>query len=153
MRDILRAAVVRIFLSRESSADERVIEISVRLKNHTNIQLVQSPLNPMEGDDPRWDDWYGRGSIDAIANADYFVAVVTNGYDGSTWMAHEFDVAWQHYRRHGRPRLFVAKPTSKPLPLGFKNYEAASTILVGAPDTAVATLLAHVRAATAKSGE
>jgi hypothetical protein len=151
--DTLRGAVIRIFLSTEWSADERVIEMLACLKSHPNLQFDQSPLNPLLGDDPRWSDWYDRGSIDAIANADYFVAVVTKGYDSSTWMGHELDVAWKHYLQHGRPLLFVSKPTSQPLPLGFKTYEDASTVLVGAPDTAAATLLEHVRAAEAKWSE
>src|SRR5690606_31005816 len=144
--------VARIFISSDWRADGRVADITRRLKGEADIEVDQSPLTPSLGEDPRWKDWYGRGSLDAIANADYFVAVVTKGYDGSTWMAHEFDVAWKQCRQRSRPRLFVAKATNKPLPLGFKTYEDASTIIVGEPEAVVATLLAHVRAAAAKSG-
>jgi hypothetical protein len=145
------SAVVRIFLSTEWSADERVIEIIARLKSHPNIQLDQSPLNPMLGDDPRWHDWYGRGYGEVIAKSDCFVAVVTPGYDSSTWMAHEFDEALKLYQAHGRPRLFVAKADSQPLPLGFKPYEEVSMLLLGTPEAAVTELLAQVRAGSDQS--
>lgn len=148
-----KVAVVTIFISNESSTDNRVVELIARLKSRPDIHVDQSPLNPRVGDDPRWRDWYARGCGEAIANADHFVAVVTDGYDSSTWMAMEFDEALKHCREHGRPTLFVAKRASRPLPLGFKPYEDASTILLGSPEAAVAALLAHGRATASRSGE
>ncbi len=143
----------RIFISNECSVDSRVAELITRIKSSPDVHVDQSPLNPSVGEDPRWRDWYARGCDEAMEWADCFVAVVTPGYDCSTWMAHEFDVALNQYRRHGRPQLFLAKQDGRALPLGFKIYEDASTILCGTPDTAVTELLAHVRAVDRKRRE
>jgi hypothetical protein len=145
--------VPKIFVSNECSVDNRVAEIIARLRSCPDVRIDQSPLNPSVGEDARWRDWYARGCTDAIAWADCFVAVVTPSYDCSSWMAHEFDVALKRYRQHARPYLFLAKQDGRALPLGFKHYEDAATILSGSPDTAVAQLLAHVGAVAGPTGE
>ncbi len=120
--------VATIFVSTENTTDPRVVDFIAGLSAHT---VTHSPLNPSVGDDPRWLDWYTRGLRAAIANADAFVAVVAPGYDSSTWMAQEFHEALMRFEAHGRPILFIAKATPRPLPAGFGPYERAATIVTG----------------------
>lgn len=47
----------------------------------------------MDGDDPRWRDWYEAGLPAAIGRCEVFVAVVDRGWDSSTWMGQEADTA------------------------------------------------------------
>ncbi len=111
----------------------------------TGLQVTCLPLNPALGEDPRWRDWYETGCNIAIEATDVFVAVVTAGYDCSTWMAIEFETAWKANKAtSGRPRLFVLHQTARPLPAGFRQYEEAATLLPFDVDEAVAFLLAQV---------
>jgi hypothetical protein len=141
---------VRVFVSTENSTDDRARRFIDRLRD-AGLQVNCSPLNPALGRDPRWQGWYASGCRAAIEEADACVAVVTAGYDGSTWMASEFDAAWRLYCDTGRPSLFVLKERNKPLPAGFREYEEASTVLPLGLDDAVAALLGAGEASASRT--
>jgi hypothetical protein len=132
---------VSVFVSTENSADDRSLRVIEGLRA-AGLQVTCSPLNPALGDDPRWRDWYKTGCKSAIETADVFVAVVSDGYDSSTWMAVEFDTAWRLSRELGSPRLYLLKRNSSPLPFGFRRYEESATLLPLDPDEAAAAILA-----------
>ncbi|MBN2192914.1 MAG: toll/interleukin-1 receptor domain-containing protein [Polyangiaceae bacterium] len=119
---------VRAFLSTENTSDPLSAELIDRLVA-AGFEVTTSPLNPALGADPRWLDWYGDGCLKAIATTDVFVAVVTDGYDCSTWMGFEADRAGWLHRNRGRPDLYLLKTGDEPLPLGFRRYEEAATRL------------------------
>ena len=56
----------------------------------------------MDGDDPRWRDWYTVGLPAAVGRCDLFVIVVDRGWDCSSWMASEADMAL----KRGLPLLY-----------------------------------------------
>jgi hypothetical protein len=126
-----------VFVSTEVGRFAPAIDFVARLA--AAVDVDQSPL---DGEDPRFRNWYAHDCRDAIARADAFVALATYGYDGSSWMAHELQTAWQLFEAHGRPRLFIAKPTPAPLALFFRRFEANATTLVGSIDELAAALLA-----------
>ncbi len=131
---------VRVFVSTENSAGDRARRIIEGLRE-AGLQVTCSPVNPAVGHDPRWRGWYETGCKEAIEATDMFVAVVTAGYDGSTWMAIEAETAWLVTRDHSKPRLFLLKQNEKPLPDGFRRYEEAMALLPMDPKAAVAALL------------
>ena len=88
------STILKVFVSTENTEDPRVTRIIDELRKSPGIEVEYSPLNPLVGDDPRWQGWDGRECCEAIAAADCFLAIETRGYDSSTWMAREFDVAW-----------------------------------------------------------
>lgn len=133
--------IVKVFVSTENTKDPRVERIIDELRKSPGIEVEHSPLNPLAGDDPRWQGWDGRESGKAIAAADCFLAIETRGYDSSTWIAQEFDVAWKLHHERGRPLLFLSRCADRPLPVGFRRYEEAATILPVEPDAAVAAFL------------
>ncbi len=57
------------------------------------LAVDHSPRNPLDGDDPRWRNWYKTGLPAAIAAADCFLIVIDGGWDSSTWMGEEAHVA------------------------------------------------------------
>jgi len=136
--------IVKVFVSSENTRDHRVARIIDELRKAPGIEVDHSPLNPLVGNDPRWQGWYGRECSEAIAAADCFLAIETRGYDSSTWMAHEFDVAWTLCRERGQPLLFLSKRVDRLLPAGFRRYEEAATILPIEPDAAVAAFLGRL---------
>ena len=138
------ATIVKVFVSTENTKDPRVARIIDGLRKFPAIEVEHSPLNPLVGDDPRWQGRDDRECRGAIAAADCFLAIETRGYDCSTWMAHEFDVAWKLRRERGRPLLFLSKCVDLPLPAGFRRYEDAATILPVEPDAAVAAFLGRL---------
>jgi hypothetical protein len=138
------STIVKVFVSTENTRDPRIARIIDQLRKSPAIEVDHSPLNPLVGDDPRWRGWDGRECSKAIAAADCFLAIETRGYDSSTWMAHEFDVAWKLHRERGRPLLFLSKCADRPLPMGFARYEEAATILPVEPDAAAAAFLGHI---------
>jgi hypothetical protein len=70
-----------------------------------------------------------------------FVAIVTAGYDGSTWMAMEAETAWRLTRDQRNLQLFLLKQNENPLPAGFRRYEEAMALLPMDPEAAIAALL------------
>jgi|GEM_PF-5004273 len=133
-------AATRVFLSTVNSAHPRVVALLRALRAADQL-VTGSPLNPALGDDPRWPDWYRHGCNVAVEGVDAFVAVVTDGYTSSTWMMCELDTAWRLWSQRRRPLLFMLKQNDDPLPLGFRMYEAAITLLPMDGDQAVAALV------------
>ncbi len=103
--------------------------------------VTGSPLNPALGEDPRWPDWYRQGCKAAVEGVDAFVAVVTDGYTSSTWMMCELDTAWRLRTQHRRPLLFMLKQNGEALPLGFRMYEEAISLLPVDVDQATLAIL------------
>jgi len=140
-----------IFISTENTADERVVRVIDLLKaaGHT---VTTSPINPANGSDLRWKDWYEQGCQTAIESNNVFLAIVTPGYDCSTWMAIEFETAWKANQASGRPRLYVLG-AERPLPAGFRQYEQAATLLPFDVNEAVAFLLERFKPGLEGSAE
>ena len=86
-------------------------------------------------------DEAGSCCVQAIEAIDIFVAVVTEGYECSTWMGFELNRAWGRTRSDGKPRLFVIKERDDPLPGVFRRYEERAQRLPVELDEAVAVLL------------
>ena len=128
----------RIFISTENTADARVVQV-IELLKAAGQSITTSPINPV--DDPRWTSWYESGCKRAIESNDVFLAVVTADYGSSTWMAIEFETAWNANQASGRPRLFVLHRSARPLPAGFRQYEEAATLLPFEVNAAVRCLL------------
>jgi hypothetical protein len=124
----------RVFLSCENPADPQFI----RLKEALQSQRFPVFSCPAHGDKSR-EDWYQDGCNRALKNQDLFVAVITEGYDCSTWMAHELETAWKLFKATGKPRLFAFRVVSRPLPAGFHRYEADLAELPS--DTAAAAMM------------
>jgi hypothetical protein len=135
----LTPVTTRVFVSTENTSDPLAAGLIDRL-TVAGFEVVTSPLNPALGEDPRWLDWYGNGCLKAIEDADLFVAVVTEGYDCSTWMGFEADRAGWLHRNRGRPGLSLLKPGDDPLPGGFRRYEKTATRLPADLDEAVEAL-------------
>ena len=100
--------------------------------------------SPTPGDD-RWSDWYADGCRNQVQECDRFVAVVTGGYDSSTWMAHEINIATRLLSEIGRPTTFFFRLVSRPLPAGFKSYELLARELPHVPDDAASVILEEDR--------
>lgn len=106
---------MRVFVSTEDSSASHVAEIIGGLSGFPGVSVETSPRNPLNPPhDPRWRTWYASGCAEAIEAADCFWAIETTGDECSSWMAHEFDVAWKLNRERGRPRLFVSRSSDKP---------------------------------------
>ena len=59
----------------------------------SGFRVEHSPRNPAYGPDERWQDWYQSGLSAALDSAEYFVIVLTRGWESSTWMGEESQVA------------------------------------------------------------
>ena len=68
-----------------------------------HVDANHSPRNPMDGDDPRWRDWYDAGLPAAVGRSDLFVIVIDRGWNSSSWMASEADTA----SSRGRPFVYA----------------------------------------------
>jgi hypothetical protein len=145
-----RTVTARVFVSTENTSDPLSSGLIDRL-TAAGFDVTTSPLNPALGDDPRWPDWYGDGCLKAIEAADIFVAVVTEGYDCSTWMGFEADRAGWVHRNRERPVLYLLKTGDEPMPHGFRRYEEAATRLPVDLDEAVGVLVSIV-SATSSTG-
>ena len=107
---------MRIFVSAEDIDDP--LALSFREALSADAWTVDhSPRNPRRGEDPRWEHWYGSGCLQALARADVFVAVATDGWDGSTWMATEAEVALDQGLQP-----FLWNPDHVSIPLGMCRY-------------------------------
>lgn len=56
------------------------------------VAVESSPGNPADRIDPKWQNWYEAGLMDALARSDTFVTVVTDVWE-SIWMASECQAA------------------------------------------------------------
>ena len=81
--------VFDVFAVRRRSTDSSLIDGLLR----AHVEIEHSPRNPLDGDDPRWENWYEVGLPAALARCILFVAVIDRGWDSSSWMAHEAEVA------------------------------------------------------------
>jgi hypothetical protein len=61
----------------------------IRGLQRAGVEVGHSPLNPLDGIDPRWEHWYESGLAVALSGCNAFVIVVDAGWDSSTWMAIE----------------------------------------------------------------
>lgn len=80
-----------------------------------------------------------------MRQCDLFVAVVTQGYDSSTWMAHEIGIATKLLSTIGRPLTFFFRLVSRPLPAGFRQYEPLAKELPHVPDDAATVILSATK--------
>jgi hypothetical protein len=78
--------------------------------------VEHSPRSP-DLEPERWRDWYSRGCAEAVRSASVVVTVVTAGWDGSTWMAHEAQTALDLERQ-----LLCWNPDRRAIPVGMVRY-------------------------------
>ena len=84
--------MVRIFVSSQLVDHEPAAALIRELKS-LSCAVFHSPRNPLDGEDPRWSDWYASGLSTSLARCDRFVVVLDQGWDSSTWMAQEASLA------------------------------------------------------------
>lgn len=70
------------------------------------FEVEHSPSPPSHGNDPAWEGWYDKRLGETVARADYFVAVVDLGWEGSTWMGIEGEAALSEISKKRPLRMF-----------------------------------------------
>lgn len=83
-----------IFVSSQAVDEPPASDLIAGLRS-ASLVVEHSPSNPAHGDDGRWSDWYAKGLAETLARCSIFVAVIDLGWDSSTWMAIEADLAVQ----------------------------------------------------------
>src|SRR6266446_3060976 len=73
------------------------------------VEVEHSPRNPLDGEDPRWTNWYSEKLGAAVDSCDVFVVVLEPGWDSSTWMAIEAEAELATGRR-SEQKAFVWNP-------------------------------------------
>jgi hypothetical protein len=81
-----------IFVSSQA-VDEAPASTLIAGLRSAGVVVEHSPSNPEHRDDGRWSDWYGKGLPNTLVRCSIFIAVVDRGWDSSTWMAIEADLA------------------------------------------------------------
>jgi len=96
----------------------------------SEVNIITSPYSPHcgKGNDEKWENWYDNGLPEAVKQSDIFIAFISKQYD-STWMAQEFQTAFNWYLEHKSPKLFVFNPEKLKLPKGFEPYIKSSVEL------------------------
>jgi hypothetical protein len=100
---------MRVFASSQSVDHTPASDLILRLRE-MGAAVSHSPSNPLDRDDPRWNDWYAVGLPAAIEQCDTVVIVVDRGWDSSTWMAQEAQVAVQATGLGAKRRLYFWNP-------------------------------------------
>ncbi|MBA2646541.1 MAG: toll/interleukin-1 receptor domain-containing protein [Pyrinomonadaceae bacterium] len=54
-----------------------------------SFYVIHSPRNPSDGGDARRRNWYEKRCRDEMEQANIFIAVISQEWNCSTWMAHE----------------------------------------------------------------
>lgn len=111
------ATVPTVFVS--ISDDPRLADELARALHARGVDVRLSP-RPGEA---RWEGWYGAGCANELRESDAFVALVTYGYDSSTWMAHEASVVTELLSAHGRPAVYLFRMEGRPLAAAFRRLE------------------------------
>jgi hypothetical protein len=120
-----------VFVSVCEPEDPEVVRFVAALAEHG---FRVSPSSPPGGAGPEWDGWYDHGCRRPVDSCDAFVAVVTQAYDSSTWMAHEADEAQRRFDAGAAPALLLLPLfTDRPLPAGFSGFESKATRLANDP--------------------
>jgi hypothetical protein len=85
---------MNIFVSSEDikSLVAQSLILRLRKENHT---VFHSPINPLDGDDSRWQNWYEKGLKTELGKVETFVSIITYSWASSTWMAFEIDEAFK----------------------------------------------------------
>jgi hypothetical protein len=92
---------VNVFVSSQSVDGARAASLIDGLRR-AHVRVNHSPRNPLDGQDPRWEDWYQAGLPAAVGRCNVFVAVIDRGWDSSTWMGCEAEMA----TKAGLPLLY-----------------------------------------------
>ena len=79
---------MRIFVSSQV-VDRWPARDLIAALRQAGVEVEHSPRNPLDGEDPRWKDWYSSTLGAVIDRCDAFVIIVEPGWDSSTWMAIE----------------------------------------------------------------
>jgi hypothetical protein len=74
---------MNIFVSSQSVDAPQAASLIEGLRR-ARVSIEHSPRNPMDGDDPRWRDWYELGLPAAVERCELFVAVIDRGWDCSS---------------------------------------------------------------------
>ena len=93
---------MNIFVSSQRIDEPHTAALISKLSG-AGFQVVNSPRNPVDGDDERWgQDWYHDGLIKALDAAKVFIASIDQGWDSATWMAIESEEA---LKRHSKSQI------------------------------------------------
>ena len=77
----------------------------------------------MDGEDPRWQDWYGEGLAAELDKADAFIAVIDEAWDSSTWMGTEAQMALDRMQAGSIKRMYFFNPDGVTVaPEGMRRY-------------------------------
>ncbi len=101
--------MTQIFVSSCRIDESRTAALIERLRNES-FSVLHSPRNPLDGEDARWHDWYERGCKADLDRASIFIAVISSGWDCSTWMAHECDEALKRVGSGKIRRMYFWNP-------------------------------------------
>lgn len=77
-----------IFISCERVDDDYPSKLIAYLKAK-GYTVRHSPKNPVDGKDDKWENWYSFGLNDCLENSNYFIIIVTDSWDSSSWMGQE----------------------------------------------------------------
>ena len=103
---ILSADRKNVFVSSCATASPPAASLIERLRE-VGLKVVASPRGPS---DERWPGWYAGGCREEIAGANIFIAVVTRGWDSSTWMAIESDEALRSLESGALSKMYFWNP-------------------------------------------
>lgn len=100
---------MHIFTSSQD-IDQPPASVLIARLRESGFSVDTSPQNPSAGYDPRWADWYDSGLPAALEIADWFVIVLDQGWDSSSWMAEEARCATQRHCRQQLPHVCYWNP-------------------------------------------
>lgn len=98
-----------IFVSSQNIDEPHTNTLIKELRAY-GFQVNHSPRNPIHGYDFRWANWYEKGLQDSLATANVFIISVDAGWDSSTWMAMEADLALRLLGNGNIKQLYYYNP-------------------------------------------
>lgn len=100
---------MNIFVSSQNIDEPHTITLIKELRAF-GFQVNHSPRNPSYGYDFRWVNWYEKGLQDSLAATNVFIISVDAGWDSSTWMTIEVDLALKLLGNGNIEQLYYYNP-------------------------------------------
>ena len=99
---------MRVFVSSQV-VDRWPARALIAALRQAGVEVEHSPRNPLDGEDPRWKNWYSETLGAVVDGCDAFVIVLEPGWDSSAWMAIEAETGLTPGRKTER-KAFVWNP-------------------------------------------
>jgi hypothetical protein len=100
---------MNIFVSSQN-IDEPHTDALIKGLQASGFKVNHSPRNPIHGYDFRWANWYETGLQVSLATTNIFIIAVDVGWDSSTWMAIEADLAFRLLGNGNIEQLYYYNP-------------------------------------------